>query len=210
MSESDRWDPQYFTYIPRFLDEYQSAGLLARLWRELDWSQREITVFGRRVMQPRLVAWYGDSGALYSYSGLTLQPLPWHPLLLDLRLRIERHTGQQYNAVLANAYRNGDDSMGWHADNEKELGPRPVIASLSLGAPRRFLLRPARRRPGLEADVMGGVDTGSFGITLENGSLLLMHAGCQQRYQHALPRTRRAAGLRINLTYRWIVPRNPG
>jgi alkylated DNA repair dioxygenase AlkB len=210
MSESDRWDPQYFTYIPRFLDADQSAGLLARLWRELDWSQREITVFGRRVMQPRLVAWYGDAGALYSYSGLTLEPLPWHPLLLDLRLRIERHTGQQYNAVLANAYRNGDDSMGWHADNEKELGPRPVIASLSLGAPRRFLLRPARHQPGLVANVRAGVETGSFGMTLENGSLLLMKAGCQQRYQHSLPRTRRAAGLRINLTYRWIVPRNPG
>ena len=210
MFESDRWDPQYFTYIPRFLDEDQTAGALVRLWRELDWSQREIKLFGRRVMQPRLVAWYGDAGALYSYSGLTLQPLPWHPLLLDLRLRIERHTGQQYNAVLANAYRSGDDSMGWHADNEKELGPRPVIASLSLGAPRRFLLRPARHQPGLVAKVRGGVETGSFGMTLENGSLLLMKAGCQQRYQHSLPRTRRAAGLRINLTYRWIVPRNPG
>lgn len=210
MSLSDRSDPEYFTYIPRFLDEAETAGLLARLWRELDWSQREITVYGRRVMQPRLVAWYGDAAAVYSYSGLTLQPLPWHPLLQNLRRRIERATGQRFNAVLANAYRNGRDSMGWHADNEKELGPRPVIASLSLGAPRRFLLRLARRQPGLKTTTSTGVANGSFGLTLENGSLLLMQAGCQQRYQHALPRTRRATGLRINLTYRWIVAGSPG
>jgi alkylated DNA repair dioxygenase AlkB len=210
MFESDRWDPEYFTYFPRFLDEDETVGLLARLWRELDWSQREITVYGRRVMQPRLVAWYGDAAALYSYSGLTLQPLPWHPLLRDLRRRIERDTGQRFNAVLANAYRDGRDSMGWHADNEKELGPRPVIASLSLGAPRRFMWRLARRRPGFEAGVGPGVASGTCGMTLENGSLLLMKAGCQQRYQHSLPRTRRATGLRINLTYRWIVAGSPG
>jgi alkylated DNA repair dioxygenase AlkB len=210
MSPADRWDPEYFTYIPRFLDEAEAGSLLARLWRELNWSQREITVYGRRVMQPRLVAWYGDAAAVYSYSGLTLRPLPWHPLLQDLRLRIERNTGQRFNAVLANAYRDGRDSMGWHADNEKELGPRPVIASLSLGAPRRFLLRLARRQPGHAADVRAGAESGSFGMTLENGSLLLMNAGCQQRYQHALPRTRRATGLRVNLTYRWIVAQSPG
>jgi alkylated DNA repair dioxygenase AlkB len=203
------WNPEFFDYIPRFLDEEEGGDLLVRLWRELDWSQREVTLYGRRAMQPRLVAWYGDREALYSYSGLTLQPLPWHPLLLDLRRRIEAATGHPFNAVLANAYRDGRDSMGWHADNEKELGPRPVIASLSLGAPRRLVLRPARRqvgaRAGARAGVKTGVEAGSFAITLEHGSLLLMKAGCQQRYQHALPRTRRATGLRINLTYRWIV-----
>jgi alkylated DNA repair dioxygenase AlkB len=210
MSLSDRWDPEYFTYIPCFLEEGEAAGLLARLWRELDWSQREITVYGRRVMQPRLVAWYGDAAAVYSYSGLTLEPLPWHPVLRDLCQRIEDATGHRFNSVLANAYRDGRDSMGWHADNEKELGPQPVIASLSLGAPRRFLLRLAQRQPGLKTTIRTGVATGSFGLTLENGSLLLMQAGCQQRYQHALPRTRRATGLRINLTYRWIVAGSPG
>lgn len=210
---SEGWNPEFFDYIPRFVDEAYGGDLLVRLWRELDWSQREVTLYGRRVMQPRLVAWYGDRGAVYSYSGLTLQPLPWHPLLLDLRRRIEAGTGQAFNAVLANAYRDGRDSMGWHADNEKELGPRPVIASLSLGAPRRFLLRPARRQVNAWAGVMSGLGTGvgagSFGMTLEHGSLLLMKAGCQQRYQHALPRTRRATGLRINLTYRWIVAQAP-
>lgn len=202
-------NPEFFDYIPRFLDEAEGGDLLVRLWRELDWSQREVTLYGQRVMQPRLVAWYGDPGAVYSYSGLTLQPLPWHPLLLDLRRRIEAGTGHPFNAVLANAYRDGRDSMGWHADNEKELGPRAVIASLSLGAPRRFLLRAARPQAGAKAGVKTGVGAGSFGMTLEPGSLLLMKAGCQQRYQHALPRTRRATGLRINLTYRWIVVQAP-
>lgn len=194
-------NPEFFDYIPRFLDEAEAGDALARLWRELDWSQREITLYGRRVMQPRLVAWYGDAGAVYSYSGLTLQPLPWHPLLQDLRERTEFRIGRRFNAVLANAYRDGRDSMGWHADNEKELGPRPVLASLSLGAPRRFLLRPVNRGTGKKAE--------PFELTLENGSLLVMKAGCQQRYQHALPRTRRDTGLRINLTFRWIVGQAP-
>jgi alkylated DNA repair dioxygenase AlkB len=201
MSLSEGWDPDYFSYVPRFLEEAEAADLLARLWRELDWSQREITLYGRRLLQPRLVAWFGDAAAVYSYSGLTLEPLPWHPVLRDLRRRIEAVTGHRFNAVLANAYRDGRDSMGWHADNEKELGSRPVIASLSLGAPRRLLLRPARRKNDLGA----GVGVGSSGMTLESGSLLLMRAGCQQRYQHALPRTRCETGLRINLTYRRVL-----
>lgn len=190
-------DAEYFSYAPSFLEESAATDLLTRLWRELDWSQREIMLYGRRLLQPRLVAWYGDAAAVYSYSGLTLEPLPWHPLLLDLRRRIEAGTGYRFNAVLANAYRDGRDSMGWHADNEKELGLRPVIASLSLGAPRRFLLRPSKR----SRDAAGE----TIGLTLEHGSLLLMKAGCQQHYRHALPRTRRAVGLRINLTYRWVL-----
>lgn len=197
----ENWDAEFFDHIPRFLDETEAEAALARLWRELDWSQREITLFGRRVMQPRLIAWYGEAEAVYTYSGLTLRPLPWHPLLKDLCERIEVRSGHRFNAVLANAYRDGRDSMGWHADKEKELGPQPVVASLSLGAPRRFLLRPVRRRPGDKA--------GSFGLSLGSGSLLLMKAGCQQRYQHAVPRTRRETGLRINLTYRWIVDQVP-
>ncbi|MGK2927264.1 MAG: alpha-ketoglutarate-dependent dioxygenase AlkB family protein [Lysobacterales bacterium] len=194
-------NPEFLDYTPRFLDEAEADAALARLWLELDWSQREITLFGRRVMQPRLIAWHGEAGAVYTYSGLTLQPLPWHPLLQDLRERIEVRSGHRFNSVLANAYRDGRDSMGWHADKEKELGPQAVVASLSLGAPRRFLLRPVRRRPGDQG--------GSFGLNLESGSLLLMQAGCQQRYQHAVPRTRRETGLRINLTYRWIVGQAP-
>jgi len=156
----------------------------------LDWSQREIVLFGRRRQQPRLVAWHGDPGACYRYSGLTLLPAPWHPALLEIRERLAEHTDAVFNSVLANAYRDGCDSMGWHRDDEPELGPMPVIASVSLGAERRLLIR-ARGQP-------------SVGLKLEAGSLLLMRGDFQQRYQHALPKTRQPVGLRINLTYRFV------
>lgn len=189
-------DPELFEYLPHFLDAGEADAALATLWRELNWSQREITLFGRRLMQPRLVAWYGDAGALYRYSGLELSPLPWHPLLRDLKVRLERAGRYHFNAVLANAYRDGRDSMGWHCDNEKELGEEPLIASLSLGATRRFLLRPRRRK--------GDSPGGTIALPLAHGSLLLMRGLSQQRFQHALPRTRRPVGLRINLTYRLV------
>lgn len=192
----DYLDPELFEYLPRFLSSHEADVLLATLWRELDWSQREITLFGRRVMQPRLVAWYGDAGAVYRYSGLEWTPLPWHPLLSDLKARLETAGRCRFNAVLANAYRDGRDSMGWHSDDEKELGDEPVIASLSLGATRRFLLRPRRRNTGDPG--------GTIALALDHGSLLLMRGQSQQRFQHALPRTRRPAGLRINLTYRLV------
>lgn len=185
-----------FRYLPGFLPPADASLALDRLWRELAWEQREITLFGRRVLQPRLIAWYGDRGARYRYSGLTLSPRAWHPLLRALKARVEDCAGTPFNSVLANAYRDGQDSMGWHSDDEKELGADPVIASLSLGAPRRLLLRAKTRSPSR--------GTGSLALLLEHGSLLVMKAGCQQRYQHSLPRTRRAVGLRINLTFRMV------
>lgn len=189
-------DPDCFEYRPAFLCEARADRWLEQLWRELHWSQQEIRLFGRRVMQPRLVAWYGEPRAVYAYSGLTLSPSPWHPVLLELKGRLEDLTGGQFNSVLANAYRDGRDSMGWHSDDEEELGPEPLIASVSLGAARRFLLRPRVRPPGATA--------GSTGLTLGHGSLLLMRGDSQRRYQHALPRTRKPTGLRINLTYRLV------
>lgn len=189
-------DHACFEYRPAFLPAPLADGWLAQLRRELDWSQQEIRLFGRRVMQPRLIAWYGDPQAVYSYSGLTLEPLPWHPVLRELKRRLERLTGGRFNSVLANAYRDGRDSMGWHSDDEEELGATPLIASVSLGAARRFLLRPRARA--------SGARTRSTGITLEHGSLLLMKGASQHRYQHALPRTRKQIGLRINLTYRLV------
>jgi alkylated DNA repair dioxygenase AlkB len=183
-------------YLPDFLEPAEAGECLARLWRELAWAQREITLFGRRVMQPRLTAWYGEPEAHYSYSGLAHEPMPWHPLLHQLKGRVEAHTGLPFNSVLANAYRDGRDSMGWHSDDEKELGPRPVIASLSFGAERRFLLRKRIRARGKRSD--------STALILEPGSLLLMKGDSQQQFQHAVPRTRRDIGLRINLTYRLV------
>lgn len=186
-----------FEYLPAFVGSGSADRMLERLWRELEWSQPSIRLFGRLVQQPRLVAWYGDPGAVYRYSGLRLEPLPWHPLLQSLRRRIGQHCGHPFNSVLANAYRDGGDSMGWHSDDEPELGPRPVIASLSLGAPRRFLLRHRDRERGER----------SCGLVLEHGSLLLMTGDSQRLFQHSLPRSRQAVGLRINLTFRRILLR---
>lgn len=189
-------DPECFIHQPGFLKGSEAQRLLQRLWNELDWAQRDIRIFGRWVPQPRLTAWYGDAGARYRYSGLELEPLPWHPELLTLRKRLEQRTGHAFNSVLANAYRNGSDSMGWHRDDEKELGPEPFIASVSLGSTRRFLLRERRA---------GNVPASSVGIELEAGSLLIMKGACQQRYLHSLPKTRQDVGLRINLTFRRIL-----
>jgi len=201
MSVPEELDPGLFTYTPSFLAEPEADRALERLWRELEWSQREITLFGRRVLQPRLLAWYGDIEAVYSYSGLTLEPLPWHPLLRRMRQRIEQFSGCRFNSVLANAYRDGRDSMGWHSDDEQELGPAPSIASLTLGATRRFLLRPKCSG--------GGARRASLGLTLGHGSLLMMQGESQQLFQHALPRTRQPVGLRINLTFRLVGPQAP-
>jgi alkylated DNA repair dioxygenase AlkB len=201
MSGPEGLDPRLFAYAPRFLAKPEADRMLERLWRELDWSQKEIRLFGRRLLQPRLVAWYGDPEAVYSYSGLRLEPLPWHPLLLQLRERIQLFSGHRFNSVLANAYRDGRDSMGWHSDDERELGRNPVIASLSLGATRRFLLRPREVEP--------GVRRASLALAPGHGSLLLMQGDSQQRFQHALPRSRQAVGLRINLTYRLVSDQAP-
>jgi len=196
MYGAEKLDPNLFRLFPQFLPAAEADQALDCLWQELEWSQKEIVLFGRRVVQPRLVAWYGDPGAVYRYSGLTLTPLAWHPLLRQLGDRIERVSGNRFNAVLANAYRDGRDSMGWHSDDEPELGDAPVIASLSLGATRRFLLR--RRVPGKVKP------NPSIELSLDHGSLLLMQGESQKRYQHALPRTRRPVTLRINLTYRLV------
>lgn len=182
-------------FDPVFLPRAEADDLLAQLSTGIAWEQRAIRIFGQEIPQPRLTAWYGDPAARYSYSGLVWEPRPWTPLLLNLRHRVETATQARYNSVLLNHYRDGRDSMGWHADDEPELGPAPAIASLSLGATRRFRLRP---RAGL-AHVPLGLD-------LPNGSLLLMRGPTQQRWQHALPKTARPIGPRLNLTFRWVTP----
>mgnify|MGYP001557432238 FL=1 len=190
------WDTPEFRYLPGFLAPGEADGLFEQLWGELHWEQREIVLFGRRLLQPRLIAWYGDTGAEYRYSGQTLHPRPWPPALATLRRRIECHTACPFNAVLANGYRDGADSMGWHSDDEPELGPQPCIASLSLGAERVFLLRPQK------AEASGRRTSNR--LLLAHGSLLLMRRESQARYQHCLPKTRRPVGPRINLTFRWV------
>lgn len=182
-------------YHPDFLQKQRADRYLQQLWDELEWMQKKIVIFGRRRLQPRLIAWYGDSSAKYGYSGLSLSPLSWHPGLLEIRQLLEEFTSSGFNSVLANAYRDGNDSMGWHRDDESELGPTPLIASVSLGEERRFLVRENGKR--------------SSGITLGHGSLLIMQGSFQRRFSHSLPKTRRDIGLRINLTYRRVLDQAP-
>jgi len=149
-------------------------------------------MFGRQVDSPRLSCWMGDPAARYRYSGTEFVPQPWHPALLPLRDQLAAFCGHAFNSVLLNRYRDGDDGMGWHSDNEPELGPAPVIASLSLGAGRRFLLR-RRDDHAKKAEVL-----------LDHGDLLVMGGQTQRLYQHCLPKSARPLAERLNLTFRWI------
>ena len=180
-------------FDPAFLSKAEAAALLAGLTAGIAWEQRSIRLFGQLVPQPRLTAWYGDPAACYTYSGLRWEPRPWLPALLTLRQRLQAATGSRFNSVLLNLYRDGRDSMGWHADDEPELGPAPAIASLSLGATRRFRLRPR-----------AGLLHAPLALDLPAGSLLLMQGPTQRHWQHALPKTARPVGPRLNLTFRWV------
>lgn len=162
------------------------------LLAHIAWRQESIRIFGKEVMQPRLTAWYGDEGKSYRYSGLTMHPLPWNELLLDLKSVAEAVSGTGFNSALLNLYRNGNDSMGWHRDNEPELGPDPVIASLSFGAARTFRFRHYKNKKPV------------ISLLLPPGSLLLMGKGTQQHWQHALPRSAGVQAPRINITFRNI------
>ena len=149
-------------------------------------------MFGKRVLMPRLTAWYGDPGAVYTYSGLRNAPEPWTPELAEIRSDLERTTGLAFNSVLLNRYRDGRDSVSWHADDEPELGPEPAIASVSFGAARSFVLRSKTHRK-REGSVM-----------LEHGSLLIMKGRSQALLEHALPKDARVTSERVNLTFRQI------
>ena len=166
---------------------------LALLLDALPWSNHPVRLFGREIPAPRLSAWIGDPDAAYRYSGIERAPLPWPPLLASMRDRLAAELRTPFNSVLANLYRDGRDAMGWHADDEPELGPEPVIASLSLGAERRFVLRHRR-------------DDTRLVLALPHGSLLVMAGATQRAYRHALPRTARPVDARINLTFRQVRP----
>lgn len=184
-------------YDPHFLEPGAAAHLLAELTATIPWKHELIRLFGKEVLQPRLTAWHGDPTAQYKYSGLTLVPQPWTPALLQLRQLVENASGTGFNSVLLNLYRSGQDSMGWHADNEPELGPNPVIASVSLGATRRFRLRPRDPQHTPHAPVA---------LELATGSLLVMRGPTQQHWLHAVPKTARPTRPRLNLTFRYVQP----
>jgi alkylated DNA repair dioxygenase AlkB len=179
-------------YWAAAFDDVEATRLFTALRWGVKWHSEEILMFGRRLPVPRLVAWHGDPDARYTYSGTAHEPLPWTPDLLAIREQVVELTGVAFNAVLLNLYRDGRDGMGWHADDEPELGCDPVIASVSLGATRRFCLR-HRRRKGVKLD-----------LPLAHGSVLCMSGATQHHWVHALPKTSAAVGERINLTYRKI------
>lgn len=188
-------------FDPDWLPMEEAQTLFMALQTTIPWEVHQIRLFGRTVDSPRLSCWIGDAGASYGYSGTRFEPRPWPSVLLPMRARLRDAIGVDFNSVLANLYRDGRDYMGWHNDNETALGPRPVIASLSLGATRRFVLK---RRVVAGAAKQGG-HSRPFVMSLDTGSLLLMRGDTQWHYKHALPRTAKAVTPRINLTFRRIV-----
>jgi alkylated DNA repair dioxygenase AlkB len=183
-------------YAPRWLARDEADALFESLREAIAWERHRIRLFGRAVDSPRLSCWIGDADAAYTYSRTRFEPRPWPEALRPVRERLRIELGIDYNGVLANLYRDGKDRMGWHADNEPEIDPCAPIASVSLGAERRFVLR---RRDDKSRHLE---------IGLAHGSLLTMGGDTQHHWQHALPKTVRAIGARINLTFRRIVARD--
>ena len=174
--------------------EEVTEDIYSQLATQLDWREDSIRVRGEWLKIPRLQAWYGEQHCTYTYSGLTLQPQPFPPLLNTLRRLAEAAANAPFNCVLCNWYRHGQDSVGWHADDEPELGRNPTIASYSFGATRRFLIKPKRGKHRATA------------IPLPHNSLLVMEGEMQHHWQHQLPKTQQPVGGRINLTFRYIAP----
>ncbi len=166
--------------------------VMAALMNSVPWQARQIQMFGRWVDEPRLSSWHGDPGTEYRYSGITLQPEPWSTDLITLKHICEAVSGAPFNSVLANLYRTGRDAMGWHSDDEPELGPEPVIASVSLGAMRRF-------------DLRHRVTKETVRVQLGSGDVLVMSQSSQRSWMHQVPRTTKVTEPRINLTFRQIL-----
>jgi alkylated DNA repair dioxygenase AlkB len=182
----------WLEYHSTWIGASDADRLLVALRDELAWEQREIVIFGRRVLQPRLIAWGGSFG--YRYSGQTLEPRAPTPATAEVLSRVVDHTRVPFNHVLVNRYRDGADSIGLHADDEPELGRDPIVATLSLGETRRFVLKPRRAQLG---------PSRSFDV--DHGSLLVMGGTCQRHYVHGVPRQTNAAGERISLTFRRLL-----
>ena len=186
-------DGQY-RYFPNFFDKE-----IADKWfnilidsKHIDWQQEQMKMFGKMLKFPRLTAWYGDEGKVYSYAGLTFYPNDWTPTLIDIKRIIEPICNTSFNSVLLNLYRNGNDSMSWHADSEKELGQNPIIASVNLGTSRVFQMRHNHTKQ-------------KESILLEHGSLFIMQGQMQHFWSHQLPKRKNISQARINLTFRKII-----
>ncbi len=179
-------------YFQNFLNIKESKFLIEALLKELDFKNDETIVFGKHRIMNRLTAWVGDEPFVYGYSKIQRKADAWSTSMLEIKRKVEGLTKQTFNSCLLNYYPSGEDGMGWHADNEKELGENPIIASLSLGAKRKFSLKHNETKEKLN-------------LLLENGSLLLMSGEIQHYWKHSLPKTKRVQSPRLNLTFRTIV-----
>lgn len=181
-------------YYPQFFSTVESDDYMRILTDTIAWKQESMKMYGREILFPRLMAWYGDAATSYGFSGNLFSAEPWTPPLPEIRDRITPVCGQSFNSVLLNLYRNGNDSMGWHADDEPELGHHPVIASVNFGATRRFMLR-------YKSDHQR-----KYEVALQHGSLLIMKGALQEYWEHQVPKTSKISTGRINLTFRSINP----
>lgn len=185
-------------FYPRFFEPEKAEELFRRLQSEIPWRQVSIKLYGKTIPVPRLTAWHGDPGVSYTYSKLTLNAEPWTPALLEIRDRLKELDATDFNGVLLNSYRNGNDGMSWHSDDEPELGPNPVIASVNFGGVRRFQFRHRLRRNETAA------------IDLTPGSCLMMRGETQTFWLHQIPKTKKSCEPRINLTFRHIFAEKQG
>ncbi|MEM0909785.1 MAG: alpha-ketoglutarate-dependent dioxygenase AlkB [Pseudomonadota bacterium] len=178
-------------FYPNWLTAAMASQYFETLNDELKWTQQDIVLFGKKYKSPRLQAWYGEPDAVYTYSGLKMTPLAWHETLADIRDECQQKLGVNFNSVLANLYRTGADSMGFHADDEPELGKAPIIASVSLGAMRNL-------------DFVHNRTKQKVRVPLTHGSLLVMQGQTQMHWKHGINKTKRVTMPRINLTFRLV------
>lgn len=180
-------------FFPELFSASESQAYLTDLTQNIAWEQLNFKIFGKVRNAPRLTAWYADPAKNYSYSGITHTPQNWTDSLQEIKARVETASEATFNSVLLNLYRNGEDSMGWHSDDEPELGPNPLIASVSFGTTRSFQLRHKQ------------LANCRLNLDLPNGSLLVMRGTTQHFWQHQLPKTKRVSTPRLNLTFRTIL-----
>ena len=181
-------------YFPEFFSREKSLNFLPQLLDTIKWKQNTIKMYGKENPVPRLEAWYGDPGKSYAYSGIRMEPSTWTDELNEIKRSIESEVAISFNSVLINYYRDGQDRVAWHSDDEKELGKNPVIGSVSFGAERTFKLRHKQYKE----------NNLKQSIVLKNGSFLLMKGATQHHWMHEIPRTAKPIGPRINLTFRVI------
>ena len=179
-------------YEESFLEKSEADSILKILKEELSLKQNDIVIFGKNHKTPRLEAFYSKNGEQYGYSGRKMNPKPFNAILDQICSKIESATSQKFNSVLINLYRDGQDSNGWHADNEKELGPQPFIASLSLGESRKIQFKHKSSNQRVEE-------------TLVYGSLMIMSGALQEFWKHQIPKTKTKKEARLNLTFRYII-----